>query len=76
VSQAVEGVYQIIETLKKVMDELDELLETLELAERQKIEDERELDSLRRAMRQLGRPREGQSQQQRPHPQERTPPGA
>lgn len=53
VAQAVEDVYGIVETLKKVMEDLDELLETLELAERQKIEDERELDNLRRAMRQL-----------------------
>jgi hypothetical protein len=58
VGEAIEDVYRIIEALKKVMEDLDEVLETLELAERQKIEDERELDALRRALRQVQRPRE------------------
>ena len=65
VAQAVEDIYGIVETLKKVMEELDELLETLELAERQKIEDERELENLRRAMRQL-QPRPSQVQARLP----------
>lgn len=74
VAEAIEDVYRITEALKKVMEDLDELLETLELAERQKIEDERELDQLRRALRQVQRPREGQAppphsqrSQDRPH---------
>lgn len=66
VAQAVEDVYSIVEKLKVVMEELDELLETLELAERQKIEDERELDNLRRAMRQI-QPRPSQVQARLPH---------
>jgi hypothetical protein len=72
VGEAIEDVYRITETLKRVLDDLDELLETLELAERQKLEDERELDTLRRAMRQVTqRP---QLQQQRPQqPQHRSP---
>jgi len=53
IAEAIEDVYNITEVLKKVLEDLDELLETLELAERQKIEDERELDNLRRAIRQL-----------------------
>jgi hypothetical protein len=69
VAEAIEDVYRITETLKKVMEELDELLETLELAERQKLEDERELDQLRRALRQIQRPREGQGQSPPPRPQ-------
>jgi len=53
VSQAIEQVTHIIEDLKRVLEEMEETLETLELAERQKIDDERELDSLQRALRQL-----------------------
>jgi len=37
---------------------MEEVLETLELAERQKIDDEREIQNLQRALRQLNRPRE------------------
>ncbi|HEU5068914.1 MAG TPA: hypothetical protein VFV96_00695 [Verrucomicrobiae bacterium] len=69
IGEAIEDVYRITESLKKVMEELDELLETLELVERQKIEDERELDQLRRALRQIQRPREGQGQSPPPRPQ-------
>jgi hypothetical protein len=38
---------------------MEEVLETLELAERQKDADEYEIESLRRALRQFHRPREG-----------------
>jgi hypothetical protein len=38
---------------------MEEVLETLELAERQKIADEQEIETLRRGLRQLHRPREG-----------------
>jgi hypothetical protein len=37
---------------------MEEVLETLELAERQKDADENEIESLRRALRQFHRPRE------------------
>jgi hypothetical protein len=37
------------------------VLETLELAERQKIDDEREIQNLQRALRNLHRPRESDS---------------
>lgn len=56
VSQAIEQVNEIIEELKHALDEMEEVLETLELAERQKIEDEREIESLQRSLRQLHRP--------------------
>jgi hypothetical protein len=59
VSKAIDQVNYIIEDLKKVLGEMEELLETLELAERQKIDDERELESLQRALRRLHHPREG-----------------
>ena len=70
IGQAIEEVYRITEVLKHVLEDLDELLETLELAERQKLEDERELDNLRRALRQLTqRPQQQQSpRQQQPPP--------
>jgi hypothetical protein len=42
--------------LKRAVDEMEEVLETLELAERQKIEDEREIDALQHALRKLHRP--------------------
>jgi hypothetical protein len=62
VGEAIEEVYRITEVLKRVLEDLDELLETLELAERQKLEDDRELDSLRRALRLLTpRPQQQQS---------------
>jgi hypothetical protein len=41
---------------------MEEVLETLELAERQKDADEREIESLRRSLRQIHRPREGNQQ--------------
>lgn len=60
IGQAVAQVNGIIELLRRALDEMEEVLETVELAERQKIEDEREIESLRRALRQLHRPREGE----------------
>ena len=48
VSQAIEEVNQIIETLRATLDDMDAVLETLELAERQKIADEQEIETLRR----------------------------
>jgi hypothetical protein len=59
ITEAIEQVNGIIEELKHALDEMEEVLETLELAERQKIDDEREIDNLQRALRQLRRPREG-----------------
>jgi hypothetical protein len=59
VKSAIEEVNQIIATLQETLGEMEEVLETLELAERQKDADEREIESLRRALRQMSRPREG-----------------
>jgi hypothetical protein len=50
---------RVIDELKHALNEMEEVLETLELAERQKIEDEREIESLQRALRQLHRPSSG-----------------
>jgi hypothetical protein len=51
VSAAIEEVNQIMESLRQVLDQMEEVLETLELAEVQKNADEREIESLRRALR-------------------------
>src|SRR5215471_3781146 len=59
VSQAIEQVTQVIDELKRVLEEMEVVLETLELAERQKIDDEREIESLQRALRRLHRPESG-----------------
>ena len=59
VQQAIEEVNQIIETLRGTLDDMDAVLETLELAERQKNADEQEIETLRRGLRQFHRPREG-----------------
>ena len=59
VQQAIEEVNQIIETLRATLDDMETVLETLELAERQKIADEQEIETLRRGLRHLHRPREG-----------------
>lgn len=56
VSQAIEQVSQVIEELKRAVEEMELVLETLEFAERQKIDDEREIEALQRALRQLHRP--------------------
>ena len=64
VSQAIEEVTQIIETLRATLDDMEAVLETLELAERQKTGDEQEIETLRRALRQFHQPRE-----RGPHPQ-------
>lgn len=59
VQKAIEEVNHIIEALRGTLDDMEEVLETLELAERQKNADEQEIETLRRGLRQLQRPREG-----------------
>ena len=58
VQEAIEEVTRIIATLRATLEDMDEVLETLELAERQKIADEQEIETLRRGLRQLQRPRD------------------
>jgi ABC-type transporter Mla subunit MlaD len=57
-TDAIQQVNEVIQTLKDALDDLDEVLETLELAERQKAFDEGEIESLKRSLRMLQRPRE------------------
>jgi len=68
---------EIVEALKRAVDQMEEVLELVEMAERQKLADEREIESLRRALRQFhDRPREPRSYREpreprgRPEPQE------
>jgi methyl-accepting chemotaxis protein len=60
ISTAIEEVNKVVEELKRALDEMEEVLELLELAERQKIDDEREIEELKRALRRLHRPRESE----------------
>lgn len=53
IHQAIDEVMEVIETLKHAVDQMEEVLELMELAERQKLGDEREIDALRRSLRQL-----------------------
>ncbi len=65
VQEAIEEVNRIIATLRATLEDMDEVLETLELAERQKIADEQEIETLRRGLRQLHRPKDSGPQHQR-----------
>lgn len=51
--QAADEVAEIVESLKQTLAEMEEVLELIELAERQKLTDEREIETLRRALRQI-----------------------
>jgi hypothetical protein len=73
ISQAVAEVSAVVEALKQALDQMEEALELVELAERQKSADEHEIDSLRRTLRQLQRgrnqPRRGDENRE-PKPEE------
>jgi hypothetical protein len=56
---AIEEVNQIINVLQDTLDDMEEVREMLEIFERQANADDREIESLRRALRHLQRPREG-----------------
>ena len=62
ISQAVSEVTQIVESLREALNQMEDVLELVELAERQKLTDEREIDSLRRLLRQLQQPRGGRGE--------------
>jgi hypothetical protein len=59
VYKAIEEVNAIVDSLRGALDDMEEILEMLELFERQKNADEREIESLRRALRQVHRTRDG-----------------
>jgi acyl-CoA reductase-like NAD-dependent aldehyde dehydrogenase len=53
ISRAVNEVTDIVESLREALTQMEEVLELVEHAERQKITDEREIESLLRALHQL-----------------------
>lgn len=65
VQEAIDEVSGIVDALRTSLEEMEEVLELLEMFERQKNADEREIESLRRAVRQMHRPREGGQYQHR-----------
>ncbi len=65
IHQAVVHATEIAEGLRELVDRIDEILELVEIAERQKLADERELDNLRRALRRIQPPRQMHSHE--PH---------
>ncbi len=66
ISQAIEEVTGIVESLKQALDQMEEVLELVELAERQKLADEREIESLRQALRKIHQPH-GDRREPLPH---------
>ena len=67
IHQAIDEVMAVVEVLKRSVDQMEEVLELVEVAERQKLADEREIENLRRALRQFNertsdRPREQRDQ--------------
>jgi hypothetical protein len=62
ITRAVDEVMQIVESLKQALRQMEEVLELVEHAERQKLADEHEIESLRRLLRQLQSPRGGRGE--------------
>jgi uncharacterized protein YyaL (SSP411 family) len=56
--QALDEVRHIVESLEQTLEQMEEVRELVELAERQKSADEREIESLRRALRRIQAPRD------------------
>jgi hypothetical protein len=56
IGQTVGEVRQIVESLEQALEQMVEVLRLVELAEHQKFADERELESLRRALHKLQPP--------------------
>jgi predicted RNase H-like nuclease (RuvC/YqgF family) len=71
ISKAIDQITEIIEHLKRTVDQMEEVLELVELAERQKMADEREIDSLRRQLNRMHRPREQFERHGQGQPRER-----
>jgi hypothetical protein len=56
IAKAADDVRRIVESLEQALDKMEEVQELVELAESQKFDDEREIESLRRAMRRIQPP--------------------
>jgi exonuclease VII small subunit len=65
IRQAVGEVRQIVESLEQALEQMEEVLQLVEVAERQKITDEQEIESLRRALRKIQQPRSGHQERPR-----------
>jgi 2-keto-4-pentenoate hydratase len=52
-----DEVRQIVQSLEQALEQMEEVQELIDLADRQKSADEREIDSLRRALRRIQQPR-------------------
>jgi predicted RNase H-like nuclease (RuvC/YqgF family) len=63
ISEAIDEVTDIIEQLRRTVEQMEEVLELVEVAERQKIGDEREIEALRGQLRQLHHPRDRRSRE-------------
>jgi len=57
ITKAVDEVRQIVESLEQALQQMEEVLRLIETAERQKITDEQEIESLRHALRRIQQPR-------------------
>jgi len=56
-SRAVEEVRLIVQALEQALEQMEEVQELVDLVDRQKSADEREIESLRRALRRIQQPR-------------------
>lgn len=57
ISRVIDEVRRIVESLEQALEQMEEVQELVELADRQKSADEREIESLRRALRRIQSPR-------------------
>ncbi|HUA68716.1 MAG TPA: hypothetical protein VMA13_09225 [Candidatus Saccharimonadales bacterium] len=57
ISQAIDEIRQIVESLEQVLEQVEEVRELVEKVEQQQSADEREIESLRRALRRIHQPR-------------------
>jgi len=76
IRSAIEEVNQIVESLKAVLSEMEEVVELLEMAEVQKEVDEREIAALQQALRRLQRGQEtrhGSGPARSPRPEQEPP---
>ena len=67
INKAVDEVRQIVESLEQALQQMEEVLRLVETAERQKITDEHEIESLRRALHRIQQPRSRQPERSQPN---------
>ena len=68
-----DDVRHIVESLDQALEQMEEVLRLVELAEEQKLGDEREIESLRRALRRFQPPRGEPIRERRPEPRREQP---